>query len=568
MKKMLSLVLTAALLFTIVPNVLAGAGDAVESTGSDTCIFPIAYDSVLSGNNDSTMPNNKYGDDIWGSMEYIRLTGRTRNSARAIGILKTGELTGLKDKLDSGKMVDKVELVAYLIPGSLNINTSMRFFPASSDWPEETITMLSWCDGSYQPKLVFSDTDGTAFGAFEQDAVPTDTISGSYPKVETGYELVTYDITNTFNEALKAGVTNASVFSFMMVPAETTSTYNYIWLASKDHTNSDIRPYLKITLADKPAMTVDSVTFPETEEESFTLTISNNIKSAEVKVNGETLGDDAFEISGKELVVEDIWRRLTTYKVEVDATDIYDQTMPKQTYYFTIGYDTANDGNEILCYDKSVNVSGNVLTEAKFLFTTSFDDAVASDVSIVKDYCTSDATEVQDADFVYNESDSSISLSGAVTLDADSMYTIILNAGVQDDFSNILENDLILALCYATDSPAVTSVKIMDSNFVDYVNFESEESKETVSTSDLVKAVCRINNQSDSNENILVFTASYDSEGALIDLNVSVVEAVAQTDGVYAGSPFEITDTCAEVRAFVWSAVDYTVLTKTVAASK
>ena len=247
--------------YTVVVNATDVYGQTLPEstytfTVTDSYIFPITGDTSLSGDNNTTMPNNKYGDDIWGAMPYIRMSGRTGASARSIGVLKTDALTGIKGQLDSGKLIDKVELLAYLAPGSLAINTTTRFFPASTDWPEETTTMLSWSNGSYQPKLIFSDTSGTRYGAFEEDAVPTDNISYSYPKAENEYVPVTYDITNTFNKAFEAGVAEDSVFSFMMALAETTSTWNYVFLASSEDTS--YAPIIKITLKEKKFETTDT----------------------------------------------------------------------------------------------------------------------------------------------------------------------------------------------------------------------------------------------------------------------------------------------------------------------
>lgn len=731
MKKLSSLLM--ALIMISMMMSAPGVCPAADNSSEEVIEFPIVEDTVLySDNSDKT---GGYGEEIFGDDTELMLRSRpNRSTARSKLLTKTAALEGIEEKLVPGKGITKVEFCTYLANGSYDIKTDVKFFPTDANvWDESTINMITWCSNAYSPVLIWNG-DGI-YGEFDSSAVPSAVHNYSFPKVgtEDTNPMVTFDITKVFNDAFPQGVKNTDAFSMLVAFEENTSTYNYGLFASSEA--QGLEPYIKVTIGDVAPMIAESVTLPEIEGESFTLTTSNNIKSAVVKVNGEVLEGDAFEFSGTRLVINDIWKRLTTYKVEVDATDIYNQKMQKQTHYFTIGYGVSkqkasctdaysikrdgaatkvessdvwtssgeslsanvyrfplpeisgnkhlasyeisywssypandisiyngiykwdpelgydfadmtfgdiahlatgdnahgistfvkNDGGkilytidvteeakrlaesgeayicvmimpslansslklygssgtygaysqysvsdveEILCYDKSVNISGNVLTEANFLFTTSFDEAVASDISIIKDYGSRDATEIQDVAFAYDNSDSSISLSDAVTLDADSMYTIVLKAGAQDNFSNVLENDLILAHCYASDTPAVSSVKIMDSGFDDYANYESAVAIESLSDADYVKPVCKINNQSDSNENILIFAASYDSEGALTGLSVSVVEAVAQTEDIYAGNSLEITDSCAQVKAFVWSAANYTVLTKTVTASK
>ena len=583
MKKLLSLLMASVMISMTMSAVgFYAAADASsegtiatyggEQTAAEPIKLAITADTVLAAHYE----NKQYGKTPHGSDTAMFFAQQKPNAYETGPLLYKTDLSDIV--IPEGKVVTKVELFVYAVAeGSKtcgDFTNNVRIFNASTNWDESTTYMKAW-DTKYDNKSGLTpniswDKNAENYSCQISDQ-PDATCSTSFKKFasnDTTPIAYSFDITPAFMAAYPGGtVTDGGEFAWI-VAMTPDGYYRYVTVASKEHENPAVHPYLQITVSDKVAMTADGVTFPETEEDSFTLTASNNIKSAQVRVNGEALEDGDFGISGKSLVVKDIWRRLTTYKVEVDATDIYDQIMPKQTYYFTVGYDTANDGEEILCYDKAVNISGSLLKEAKFLFTTSFDEAVASDARLVKDYGTSSAAEVQHVDFVYNDSDSSISLSDAVALDIGSMYTIVLKAGVQDKFSNVLGDDLILALCYAADLPAVTSAKLLEADFEDYENYETTVSKVTIANSDRVKTVCKINNESDSDRNVLIFTVAYDSEGAFEDMTVSVVEAAAQTNAVYAGNALEITGTCASVKAFVWSAGDNMVLTETIIASK
>jgi len=253
--------------YTVVVNATDSFGQTLpESTYTftltDSYIFPVAQDTMLTARKVwGTTTSAGWGGNICGNLEHITLCSRTGDTAREIGVLKTGVLTGIKEQLDSGKTIDKVELLAYLAPGSLDINTSTRFFPASAQWDESTIHMLDWESAGYQPKLSWADNGGGGKGEIDSAAVPTDTIPYNYPKVESGYVPVTYNITNTFNKAFEAGMTDDSVFSFMMAQAETTSTYNYIFLASSEVAN--YAPVIKVTFKEK------TVAVPKIVSEDF-----------------------------------------------------------------------------------------------------------------------------------------------------------------------------------------------------------------------------------------------------------------------------------------------------------
>jgi len=253
--------------YTVVVNATDSFGQTLpESTYTftltDSYIFPVAQDTMLTARKVwGTTTSAGWGGNICGNLEHITLCSRTGDTAREIGVLKTGVLTGIKEQLDSGKTIDKVELLAYLAPGSLAINTSTRFFPASSEWDESTINLMDWDTAAYQPKLSWADNGGGGKGEIDSAAVPTDTIPYNYPKVESGYVPVTYNITNTFNKAFEAGMTDDSVFSFMMAQAENSSTYNYVFLASSETAN--YAPVIKVTFKEK------TVAVPKIVSEDF-----------------------------------------------------------------------------------------------------------------------------------------------------------------------------------------------------------------------------------------------------------------------------------------------------------
>ena len=224
-------------------------------TVADSYVFPITHDTTLHAYNNSSIPGG-YGAEIWGDFEYIELRCPTKTTSRAIGVMRTDALAGLSEQINSGKLIDKVELCAYIAPGSYAKNTTMRFFPASTSWDESTMYMTKWCNENYVPNLTWD----VFFGGFDDDAVPSDTVAYNYPAVSADgdYVPVTFDITNTFKNALSEGVVADSVFSFMIAPAETGS-YEYVNLASSEA--SQYAPTIKVTLKEKKYETESTTDF-------------------------------------------------------------------------------------------------------------------------------------------------------------------------------------------------------------------------------------------------------------------------------------------------------------------
>lgn len=340
MRKFISLLLTLALLATLVPTVFVSAAD-----GEETLTFSITEDASVTFSNNYMGKSVTYGEYQGGedTSYYLRTVPDTTSKEYAV---HKAALTGLKDALGTTKAVTKVEFCTYIVgertdtnaDGSYGLSNTMNIYPAYSGWSESTITYNSWKDNGYAPGL---SNPGSSYGIIDSSVTPV-TTSYTFPSVAYGAAPVSavFDATDAFKAAMSSGIDTNSVFSFMTaLGEESTSKWGYVIFASSEYTKAEYRPYIKITIDDIPALKAVSKTEPVSPSDDFSLTVSNNIASANISVNGTAVDTADIKISGVNLKFSYDYQPFSTYDVAVNITDSYGQKFSK-TYNFTTSYET------------------------------------------------------------------------------------------------------------------------------------------------------------------------------------------------------------------------------------
>ena len=329
MKKFLSILLTFALLTTLIPTVMVSAAE------DNTITLPVTEDAPITFENRYLGESASYGGYAGGDNEYCWV--RTAPGTARSYLVSKVDLSGLSEKLGTDKTVTKVEFFSYLVGdytgGSYAVTNSINFYPASSNWDESTITYNKWVSDGYVPSIANTDTE---YAVIDTNAIPV-SVNRTFSAVATGATpvLTSYDITDVFKRAMSSGIKSDSQFSFFTA-LSSSQAYGYILFAMSEYANEAYRPYIKLTLGDIPTLNVSKKKLPETASDDFSLKFSNNIASAKVTVNGASIADEDITIDADTLSFDYDYTAFSTYNTEVEVTDIYGQTFSKR-YNFTTG---------------------------------------------------------------------------------------------------------------------------------------------------------------------------------------------------------------------------------------
>lgn len=335
MKKIISLILSIAMLATLMPTMFAGAADTVE-----TVTVGITEDTFLYPNNNSSVPGG-YGEEVYGDVTELQLADCKNAAADNRHILMKAPLSSLS--LDSNQAITKVELVINRVynsglHNSLNYS-NLNVYNTSSDWSESTTCLNHWNDTKtdvYQGHLPSIYYDSTVKKYMAIDATPDAIYSGALPKVEEAnpYAQITLDVTSVFKKAFPSGQIGTDSELSMLIEWNYNDAYQVMAVASSEHATEVIRPKLVFTIDTIPTLELSSVKLPEMVDDDFTINLSNNINSAVVNVNSIPIDASALTINGATLKLDYEYQGLTEYDVSVDITDIYGQKFT-QTYNFT-----------------------------------------------------------------------------------------------------------------------------------------------------------------------------------------------------------------------------------------
>lgn len=337
MKKIISLILTMAFLATFIPAMLASAE-------SETVTVDITESVTLGADY-----YDGYGGKVFGETEKIYI-GSAKDSARADYrkfLLVKAPLASVAEKLTTGKTVTKVELIMTRTTGGGHTTAkagTFSFYNASTSWDPATTVLKDWDTSvsgntALYPEINININEGV--GSVDVDATADATTTMTVPAVSASSNAtLTLDITGVYKAAFPSNNVDESSFISILGRWDVANTYHLMDIISSTYTaDATLRPKLRFTIDDIPALTETSSTLPEVPSDDFALTVTNSIKTATVKINDEDVESSAYTISGDTLTLDNYQLApFKKYKVDVVIEDYFNQKITK-TYNFETSYD-------------------------------------------------------------------------------------------------------------------------------------------------------------------------------------------------------------------------------------
>ena len=335
MKKFISIIVIIALIACAMSAVLVSA----TTNNTTTLKVPVTKDTFLASR-DVADGSGKLHADM--SERPYMVARYSTNAGKFCSLLMEASMDGLG--ITSDKIVTKAQLVltriywgttgltdadTYLTSSNKLKYVSTYFHPATKGWAE-TISCQSWIESGNSPVL-------TEKGFFDYVTYPQEVGGSSMDKLLTdssATQVVTFDVTSVFNESLGTTLNENSVVSFMGTQ-ENGAFGDGVCYASSEHPVEEYRPYFLLTLADVIPASVVSEAIPANPDDKFKITLSEQIESAKVTVDG-TDATGSYTIAGNALELDYDFAPNTQYSVAVDVTCI-DGTKLVKTYSFTIG---------------------------------------------------------------------------------------------------------------------------------------------------------------------------------------------------------------------------------------
>lgn len=345
MKKFITLILSIALLATLMPTTMFvnAAQETVKVlVTDDTCLY--------AGNNFGVNLPGGYGEEIHGDLDWMGFASGEGTTSCAHILLKAnlGNIS-----VPEGKAITKVELCITAFPKEGYVSSGIfsgsncYLYNTTTNWSESTTYMNQWRDeDTFSPKIIF---DGiSVFGKI--DAAPDAVVS--YPKNQvTDYTPITMDVTPLFKKAFPDG-TLESDSEFSVMASLGSSSYWRTAVVSSENTTVDsgYLPYFNVTIEEIPAISETSVTLPEMVTDNFSLTISNKIDTASVTVNDVSVEESAISVRDNTVTFDYSYDELTEYNVSVDIKDIYGQKFTKSYIFVTRDINGADASGVIKAY--------------------------------------------------------------------------------------------------------------------------------------------------------------------------------------------------------------------------
>lgn len=379
MRKLISLLLTLALLATLVPIVFVNAAD------SNTIIMSVTEDTFLSASNDF---NAGYGCGAYAAQPYLRMgDGAVSAAANKYALFKTS----FSDiSIEEGKTVTKAELIVNRVYDTLINNTAasipVNFYNTTASWTSETY-MQEWDNAmsgkGFLPNIPWGDN---IIGYGVIDAAPDAVQNVTFPAVNaaTVSSQLSFDITPVFKKAFPDGIPKSDSVLSVLAELDNNSLNYHLSLASLEYVDSSLRPYLKLTIGDIPELMVESKTEPYNPADYFEISFSNNITSASVSVNGTPVSDIDIKLTGTTLNFNYEYAPFATYDVTVDVTDVFGQKFTK-TYNFTTGNAIDRTVNKAVEFHKyAITGTNDAVKKAEWLYYAAGDTTGSNQCMVIK----------------------------------------------------------------------------------------------------------------------------------------------------------------------------------------
>lgn len=370
MKKIISIIVSIALIVCTMPTVFVSAA----TDGSTTLKVPVTKDTFLASRDVADGTGKAHAD----MSERPYMVARYNTGAsKFCTMLMEASMNGLG--ITSDKIVTKAQLVltriywgttgltdadTYLTSSNRLKYVSTYFHPATKGW-EETISCQSWIASGNSPVL-------TEKGFFDYATYSQKVGGSSMDKLladSAATHVVTFDVTSVFNESLGGTLNENSVVSFMGTQ-ENGAFGDGVCYASSEHPVEAYRPYFLLTLADVIPASVVSEALPTNPDDNFKITLSEQIESAKVTVDG-TDATGSFTCTDNALELDYDFAAGTQYTVAVDITCI-DGTKLIKTYSFTTGSEAVTTSTVRL------NITDDVFLSSKGEFDTGVTNAMCA----------------------------------------------------------------------------------------------------------------------------------------------------------------------------------------------
>ena len=329
-KSILSLLLVAALLFTMCPAILA---EGVENT----VLTPVG-DFYTSGG--AANPQK---------LEFVRLMKATSYYTGSEETPHFGKLNIGCFSYDISDVYSKLEANTGYVVKSVKFKPYGKYYKASAldidldfaliknQWDEATVTSANINAG-----LLFPAQSGYGPTFSGQWGTPDYTVKASFAARNSAGTLASYaqdeyDITSLFRKHVN-GTTeeNKNFFSFAieMVVAAGSGSPEYDIASNEDTTYGGAELEIEYEYLAEMTPVKDAV-IPVAPSDDFEISFNNSIDSASVKVNEVEF--DAT-IDDTKLIVDYDFNQLTDYTVEVEVSDAYGSVYTN-TYNFSVGRD-------------------------------------------------------------------------------------------------------------------------------------------------------------------------------------------------------------------------------------